>query len=812
MGSARVQYELERTLPSLQLAAIHGLFSKDVELRSITQKRRQYENALVRRHALSSDFVQYIQYEEDLEKLRVLRVTRLMDINKIPRADMIKMQKEAIAHIVSIFERGVRRLRYDLDLWKYYIRWTHSRKMRVIQSRVSARALALFSNKVELWLIVANYELNDYQSASTSRALLQRGIRLNSISHPKALSAQAEERPAKRSRKHKAEVPTQQAPPEIVPAGNQDEDTATLVLSDGEKDLVRIWTEYIRMELVFLERLRRRRIVLGISTEELQNDADGDPRDNEGTLDDELASDQVPISNENEAAPTSIKSMKNGVQPNQAAEALMEGAIPKAALRSALSLQSPSSLPPKTHFALLLAISQLLGTFPFCEDTTDLRNSLLSEVNVAIKKRFPADSNALLLASAAEILQSTIYISLSEVESKEELADGTLLRQASRLTNSNLDNLLLKPVTDASQGDEVCKLIFAVIGQSLSKVEQSANLASYIRDLVEAMRKEILVLQQSTQHHFKVQLQLVQFLQGVSRQRGLGDALAPYFKACLKRVAKDSKKMGCEGPSLTAEKFRILLIDIRATEDDAEAKQELLLAEIDISKACHEYHNHSDLLVLYAETLLLCARAEVFPTEQIDSRWQKLLSQKTARESVSVWMLWGDWVLDNNDEKIVRQRLQSSLLQTMHMPAAHEVLLQRYLSQAKSTHEVMKRLTFIEKKAFPQPTLWRWATSHFKQEEESDKNESKDVLDHVYHKLCSSSGSVEDYGSYLAFLMFDSDQQTKAINVFKEAQNRFARQASDKVCLEGIWTTMNKKRRLIQETRTEDKVASDPEA
>ncbi len=68
----RVTYQLERSLPSLDLLHTHGLFTRP-ELQALTSQRQRHEANLVRRVALWEDFVSYIKFEEDTEKLRLLR-------------------------------------------------------------------------------------------------------------------------------------------------------------------------------------------------------------------------------------------------------------------------------------------------------------------------------------------------------------------------------------------------------------------------------------------------------------------------------------------------------------------------------------------------------------------------------------------------------------------------------------------------------------------------------------------------------------------------------------------------------------------
>ena len=103
-----------------------------------------------------------------------------------------------------------------------------SSQSRPTETLFSHRALQLHPNKPALYILAASHELS-HLSPSTARTLLQRGIRLN-------------------------------------------------------PDSLEMWREYVRMELGFIESLRRRWTVLGINSDEkgerMVPEVDGD--DNSG--------------------------------------------------------------------------------------------------------------------------------------------------------------------------------------------------------------------------------------------------------------------------------------------------------------------------------------------------------------------------------------------------------------------------------------------------------------------------------------------------------------------------------------------------
>ena len=260
----RVQYSLERTLPQLKLLDEHSILSKD-ELRSVTSQRQGFEARLIRRKAEKFDFVRYIEFEDDLHALIVLRARernrKIMNRVRagdedaksqlLPRSFLPKQAASSSAQCVAIFERMVRKFRWDLDAWDRYIAWAKKRKMRVVAGRVFARALALHPMHPSLWISAADYELNTQADTTAARALLQRGIRTNKLTDSAALSAHETSKLRKTQNGARA---------------SRKPGALRWTLTEYESDVLRLWVEYFRMELVFIERLRRRWRILGLDS------------------------------------------------------------------------------------------------------------------------------------------------------------------------------------------------------------------------------------------------------------------------------------------------------------------------------------------------------------------------------------------------------------------------------------------------------------------------------------------------------------------------------------------------------------------
>ncbi|KZT62455.1 hypothetical protein CALCODRAFT_426062 [Calocera cornea HHB12733] len=202
----RVQYHQEQMLPELKDFVKKGIFSP-AEVKEIIKRRTTFETSLVRRVADKADFLRYAQYEIGLEALRRKRLQRL----KLPPSPPSISDYAIVRRQYYIFERAVRKFKADVSLWTEYIELARKNGARGLVGRLCARALQLHLNTPSIYVLAASHELAQ-GSPSSARSLLQRGLR-------------------------------------FCP------------------DAVELWTQYVKMELSYVEGLRRRRDVLGIQDE-----------------------------------------------------------------------------------------------------------------------------------------------------------------------------------------------------------------------------------------------------------------------------------------------------------------------------------------------------------------------------------------------------------------------------------------------------------------------------------------------------------------------------------------------------------------
>ncbi|KAJ2713716.1 U3 snoRNP protein [Coemansia spiralis] len=243
-----VQYHLEKMVEELEDLERRGLFSKD-ELRMVVKRRTKFEYNLRRRRVQRADFLRYIEYELNVDALRRQRKKRQGQHQggKATVSDYSVTQR-----VISIFERALVRHPEDAELWLEYMAFVKARRRlgeaaeegegySALLGRLFVRAISAHPYEPQMWLKAATHELNVNANGSAARALLQRALRLN-------------------------------------------------------PDSMRLWTEYFRLELLLVEKIKARRRVLGIDgTDAGQPVAD---KDDQG--DEEGAAIELPLLDEEE--------------------------------------------------------------------------------------------------------------------------------------------------------------------------------------------------------------------------------------------------------------------------------------------------------------------------------------------------------------------------------------------------------------------------------------------------------------------------------------------------------------------------------
>ncbi|KAI3986728.1 hypothetical protein MKX01_014266 [Papaver californicum] len=207
-----VQYRLERMLDELEDLEKRGLFSRR-EIAEIVKKRRNFEYKLKRPSPLKQDFLSYIDYEKQLDSLRRLRKKLVSQDSKEQGINKRKRKYSSdiagVLRILGVFRLAVTRFKGDIHLWFMYLEFCRERghgRMKKILPQVLR-----FHPKVPgVWIYAASWEFDHNLNVAAARALMQNGLR-----HVRNL---------------------------------------------------KIWVEYLRMELTYLNKLKVRKTALGEDT------------------------------------------------------------------------------------------------------------------------------------------------------------------------------------------------------------------------------------------------------------------------------------------------------------------------------------------------------------------------------------------------------------------------------------------------------------------------------------------------------------------------------------------------------------------
>eukprot|EP00938_MAST-03A_sp_MAST-3A-sp1_P005669 g5669.t1 len=207
-----VRLNLERMIPELEELRDNGIFNEN-ETNDIVKERRRFEYRLKNRGVDKKDFLDYITYELNLEILKRQR-KKEMGVQKRSKSDYVGVRR-----IHSIFTRALKKFQEDIRLWLQYADFCARSGSTRSLARLFPKALQLHPRSVGLWIHAASFEISCNNNYDASRKILQRGLRIN-----------------KKSQK--------------------------------------MWLEYFRMELLYLQRTVMRREVLGID-----DDGDNEEKD-----------------------------------------------------------------------------------------------------------------------------------------------------------------------------------------------------------------------------------------------------------------------------------------------------------------------------------------------------------------------------------------------------------------------------------------------------------------------------------------------------------------------------------------------------
>ncbi|KAH7156899.1 U3 small nucleolar RNA-associated protein 6-domain-containing protein [Dactylonectria macrodidyma] len=170
----KARFYLERAVPQLREWEEKEIFSKD-EIRTIVQKRNDFEHKVLSPGNKAHDWSSYAQWEESLESLRSKRCKRL-------KIRHLNSAHAGQGRTLAIFERGVSRHQGSGELWREYLAYAARVKAAKRWRRTMTNALRMMPTDPELWVMAGRRSAQNGDMAA-ARGFFMRGCRFCTTDH-----------------------------------------------------------------------------------------------------------------------------------------------------------------------------------------------------------------------------------------------------------------------------------------------------------------------------------------------------------------------------------------------------------------------------------------------------------------------------------------------------------------------------------------------------------------------------------------------------------------------------------------------------
>ncbi len=157
-------------------------------MKSIVQKRTDYEYTMMRFELTPNEIEKYLSYEKNLLQLFQIRYNKYKkakegQLNR-SELDLFRSVKVAfVQHIHYIFERSTKKFPGHFPFWFQHIDFLKENESYVHLDTLLGKVLALYPYEVDFWICSALYELQQKQNLHAARVMMQRGLRVNARNH-----------------------------------------------------------------------------------------------------------------------------------------------------------------------------------------------------------------------------------------------------------------------------------------------------------------------------------------------------------------------------------------------------------------------------------------------------------------------------------------------------------------------------------------------------------------------------------------------------------------------------------------------------
>ncbi|KAI9147731.1 U3 small nucleolar RNA-associated protein 6 [Paramyrothecium foliicola] len=164
----KARFYLERSVSQLREWEEKGIFSKD-EIRTIVQKRNDFEHRVLSPGNKPHEWSSYAQWELSLETLRTKRCQRL-------RIRHLNSAHASQGRVLGIYERAVGRHPGTPELWREYLAYTAKVKAAKRWRKTMTNALRMMPTDPELWVMAGRRSARNGDMAA-ARGFFMRGCR-----------------------------------------------------------------------------------------------------------------------------------------------------------------------------------------------------------------------------------------------------------------------------------------------------------------------------------------------------------------------------------------------------------------------------------------------------------------------------------------------------------------------------------------------------------------------------------------------------------------------------------------------------------
>ncbi|XP_064180277.1 U3 small nucleolar RNA-associated protein 6 homolog [Anguilla rostrata] len=171
-----IQQRIEDRIPELEQLERVGLFTKN-EVKAMIKKATALEYKLHRVTICKEDFITYIQHEINVLELIKKRRSRIGYHFKREEIELTIMQR-----INNVFRRATAKWKDDVQLWLSHVAFCKKWNTKSRLSKVFSSMLAIHPDKPALWIMAAKFEMEDRNSSESARHLFLRALRF----HPKS--------------------------------------------------------------------------------------------------------------------------------------------------------------------------------------------------------------------------------------------------------------------------------------------------------------------------------------------------------------------------------------------------------------------------------------------------------------------------------------------------------------------------------------------------------------------------------------------------------------------------------------------------